>query len=257
MKINAFTTPAEVNEDDLRGEPVVIIDVLRSNSTILQALENGCKEVIPVESIERALALHSALFDSDVLLCGERECQRIHGFDLGNSPQEFTSDLIAKKSLIFATTNGTVAMVKARKGKVVILCGFQNMETISSHISSGEFAKSAWQNPDNREEKLTILCSGQKNHFSLEDMVCTGMLITRITGRLGPDDPGIELTDAARSAVVLYKHHANKLKKMISQVDQGRELIRLGMEKDLDFCIQVDTLQVIPVYSDGKILKIN
>ena len=68
MKINVFTTPAEVNEDDLRGEPVVIIDVLRSNSTILQALENGCKEVIPVESIERALALHSALFDSDVLL---------------------------------------------------------------------------------------------------------------------------------------------------------------------------------------------
>lgn len=258
MKINVFTTPAEVNEDELRGERVVIIDVLRSNSTIIQALSNDCKDIIPVESVERAMALQSALFDSDVLLCGERDGLRIPGFDLGNSPLEFTRDVIAKKSLILSTTNGTVATVKARKGRDVFLCGFQNMDTVTSHVVSGRSDGSNKQVLNNKADHLYIICSGQNNHFALEDFVCAGMLIKRIIDKIGADSGSdIELTDAAQSAVVMYKQHANNLKKMINQVDHGRELIQLGMKNDLDFCILVDTMQILPVYSDGKIMKSN
>ncbi len=94
MKIHVFITPAEIDDNyaarrrstPSENDPVIVIDVLRSSSTILSALANGCREIIPVESVERALSLHTALFDTGLMLCGERDGMRINGFDLGNSP---------------------------------------------------------------------------------------------------------------------------------------------------------------------------
>lgn len=256
MKIQVYTTPAEVNEEDIRGELVVIIDVLRTGSSILQALANECKEIIPVESVERAIALQSALFDSDVLLCGERDGVKISGFDLGNSPYEYTKERVSNKFLIFSTTNGTVAMVKARKGGTIYLCGFQNMEVTAAKVSSLHATPQSETGEHKDYSGLTIICSGQNNHFALEDIVCAGMLIFRIQQQ-SSDKSILELTDGARSAMHLYNQNANKLKTMIKQVDHGLELIKLGMEKDLEFCIQTDTIPILPVYVDGKIQRLS
>ena len=135
----------------------------------MNALANGCREIILVEFVERALSLHTALFDTGLMLYGERDGMKINGFDLENSPLEYTRDNVRDTSLIFAGTNGSVALVKLQKCKTVYICGFQNMETVVESVAgSSEFGT------------LDIICSGHKNQFALEDIVCAGKLIERI-----------------------------------------------------------------------------
>jgi len=239
MKIELFVTPAEFTEGDTRSEPVIVIDVLRAMSTMIQALANGCRDIIPVDSVERALALHTSLFETDILLCGEREGMKIYGFDLGNSPLEYTPDAVAGKSLIFTSTNGSAALIKVRKSKHIYLCSFFNVTAIAHTISG-------------KSENLVILCAGQDNHFALEDALCAGMLISRIRTHSKKEH---ELNDAALSALQLISIYGNNINAILKQTDHGRELIRIGMENDIYFCAQVDAIPVIPVLIDGKIIK--
>ena len=97
---------------------------------------------------------------------------------------------------------------------------------------------------------LDIICSGHKNQFALEDIVCAGKLIERIHAWYLDN---IALSDSARSAHQLYKHNSESLKDMIREVDHGRELIDIGMEHDLDICIELDIIPLLPVYADGEI----
>ncbi|MFC1554750.1 2-phosphosulfolactate phosphatase [candidate division KSB1 bacterium] len=239
MKINVFTTPLEIQDYDLRGTNAAVIDVLRATSSMLYALYNGCKEIIPVESVERALSLRSALFDPDLLLCGEKNGLKVEGFDLGNSPFEYTADIISEKSLIFSSTNGTKAMVKARSGKSIYICGFVNISETSKKLSK-------------ENDPLNIICAGHNNRFSLEDTICAGMLVSKISECFKEE---INLTDSAKSALILYKNHSKDLKTMITDSDHGKELDELGMERDLDFCVDVDNIPVTAVFSEGKIIK--
>ncbi|MFC1561813.1 2-phosphosulfolactate phosphatase [candidate division KSB1 bacterium] len=236
MKIDVFTVPSEVDEVTIRGQSAVVIDVLRTSSTMLQAFSHGCREIYPVESIERALHLHSALFTSDVLLCGERDGIKINGFHLGNSPFEYTRNLVEHKSLIFTSTNGTATLIRTRNCKEAYLCGFQNIELVSETAAG--------------IESLSILCAGKNNHFAQEDVVCAGMLIKSLQKRRNGD---LILSDAARMAVGLYEANKDDLGAMVRQADHGMALMRLGKEKDLDFCIQTNTIQLVPQYIEGKI----
>jgi len=254
MKIHVLTTLAEiddnfaVNRRSTSGEngPVVVIDVLRSSSSILNAFSNGCKEIIPVESVERALSLKSALFESDLVLCGERDGKKINGFELGNSPYEYTREKIGNKSLIFTSTNGSVALIKLKKCNAVHICGFQNITEVGNLICTAE------NGTETEYGSIDISCSGHKKNFALEDVICAGMLIDKVISRLSRD---CDLSDSARSAYQLYEHNADSLNTLLKEVDHGRELMDLGMEKDLDFCIQIDTIPLLPVYSDGKIKR--
>jgi 2-phosphosulfolactate phosphatase len=95
MRLDVFLTPAEVNPADLTDRPVVVLDILRATTSIVQALSAGARAIYPVASIEDALRLANTFGRDEVLLCGERKCVRIEGFDLGNSPTEFTRERVA------------------------------------------------------------------------------------------------------------------------------------------------------------------
>jgi len=237
MNIDVFTVPAEVNEQNIRGRTVIVIDVLRASSSLLQAFANGCREVFPVESIERALSLHTALFTSDVLLCGERDGIKIDRFHLSNSPFEYTRDAVENKSLIFTSTNGSAALVNTRGSRETLICGFLNID-----ITAEAVRESA--------ENLTILCAGKKNHFSLEDIVCAGMLVEKITAKQQEQHV---LTDAARMAVQMFVKHSADLGGMVRISDHGQVLLNLGMERDLDFCVELNSIPLLLRFVEGKI----
>ena len=110
MRLDVILTPAEITPADLTDRPVVVLDILRATSSIVQALSAGARAIYPVASIEDALRLANTFGRDEVLLCGERKCVRIEGFDLGNSPAEFTREKVAGKILVMSTTNGTAAM---------------------------------------------------------------------------------------------------------------------------------------------------
>ncbi len=240
--IDLFFSPAEVTEERLRTYRVaVVIDVLRSATSIALALANGARGVIPVSSISAATLLASQLARDDVLLCGERDGKLIDGFHLGNSPADYTRERVRGKTLIFGSSNGTPSVVKSSGSGAVFLCGFVNLPAvIDSMLHESELYP------------LAVLCSGKLNRFSIEDAVCGGQLIEQLKNRL---DGEPNLNDAARSACLMAKDCGEDILGLLNNSDHGRYLVSIGMESDLADCAAIGVQQVVPVLNDGKLVK--
>src|SRR5204862_4095456 len=100
---------------DPRRWTAVVVDVLRATSTLTVALANGARAVEPYPTPEAAIQRRSGA--QDVVACGERRGEILPGFDLGNSPLEFTRERVAGRTLAFASTNGPPAVLAtARRG---------------------------------------------------------------------------------------------------------------------------------------------
>ncbi len=162
MKIDLSFSAEQFDELQLRDKNVVVLDVLRASSTITVALNNGAREIIPVASIESAVKISGSLFGEVTLRGGERNGKTIEGFNLGNSPLEYSETAVKGKSIIYCTTNGSVAMAKSRYARILVIGSFINLTKIVDFI---------------REENKDFLfiCAGRLNsigNFSLEDAVC-------------------------------------------------------------------------------------
>jgi len=237
MKIDLFFTPEELKENILVDKAVIVIDVLRASVTIAQALYNGCKDIIPVESAAKSLDLMQKIGRQFVLLCGERDGQKIEGFDLGNSPFEYLEPVVRDKTLIFATTNGSKAIVKVASGDKVVIGSFVNFREVLELVL-------------NLNKDSAIVCSGKNGNFSLEDAVCGGMFVHKLQ-----DQRKGELNDAAQAASALYQKHKENLQKVLEASDHGKFLSSLGFDKDLSFCSQLNSLPVLPILEKGRIIK--
>ncbi|MCF7811234.1 2-phosphosulfolactate phosphatase [bacterium] len=241
-KVRLFFTPVGVTDDKLRGCRAVVVDVLRASTSIVQALSNGANGVIPAASVDLASELASQLPRDDVLLCGERDAQLIDGFNLGNSPAEYRREVVKEKQLIFASTNGSKAIVKAASADKVYLCGFVNLNAVIDALLA-----------DKSTFPLIVLCSGNYNRFSLEDSVCGGELIKRLSERL---EINLNMNDGARASVMLVKEFGNDILKMLNESDHGRYLTKIGMSSDLPLCAADSTYSVVPVLRDGRLVRL-
>src|SRR3989441_10388411 len=132
MKIDVFFTPLGLAAGDLGGRGVVVIDVLRATTTVVTALANGAKAVIPAATSEEAVRLASNLEKDRVLLAGERKSLKIEGFALGNSPREMTPAAVAGKTIVLSTTNGTPALVAAQGGDPVLVGAPVNFRALTA-----------------------------------------------------------------------------------------------------------------------------
>jgi 2-phosphosulfolactate phosphatase len=240
-RIDLFFTPHEITEERLKAYNVVVMDVLRAATSITTALANGAKYVIPAPSIAEATALAAQLSRDNVLLCGEREGKLIDGFDVGNSPADYSRDRVRGRHLIFGSTNGSPAIVKASGARGVFLCGFVNLNAVLDAVLA-----SAQPFP------LALLCAGRNSRFSIEDAVCGGMMITRLRARNGKT---LALNDAACTAEILARDFSADLPGLLSQCDHGKYLKSLGMESDLPLCAADSSSGIVPVLKDGRLVK--
>ncbi len=223
---------------ELREKRVVLIDVLRASTTIATALYNGAKEVIPVATVEAAMKIVGNLSGEVTLLGGERNGKMIDGFHLGNSPSEYTEQRVKGKSIVFTSTNGSQAFVKARYAKELVVCGFVNISVVTSELRT-------WGSD------FTILCSGSDGDFSMEDAVCAGMLVQKLIDTTGPD---VTCGDAGTAALLLYKTQKRSLQVMLARTEHGKYLKEIGFGGDLKTCAGIDTVPVVPVLV-GNVLK--
>jgi 2-phosphosulfolactate phosphatase len=238
MKIELLFTPLGSSELFFRDKIVVVIDVLRAATSIIIALKNGAREVIPVASVENAVKISGSLFGDVVLRCGERDGKIIPGFNLGNSPLEYTPEAVHNKSLIFTSTNGSLAMVKAKFARQIIIASFVNMSTVVDHMVK-------------LNEDFTILCAGQDYNFCIEDAVCGGMIIQGIEKKGGKP----VVSDPALAAKTLSKSFGRSILKMMKNSDHGRYLVSIGFEEDLKVCADIDSVGLLPVVTNGVIKK--
>jgi len=238
MKIDVLYSPVQADELFFTGKTTVVIDVLRASSTIITALKNGAKEVVPVGTVEFAVKVSGGIFGGQTLLGGERNTKKIEGFALGNSPSEYTTEIVSGKSIVFYSTNGSRAIVKAKYSTNLFICSFNNLKALAKHIKK-------------LNEDVVVLCAGNNNFFSLEDSVCAGMLISELIA----GNKTFELTDASTSALTLFKSFGKNIFKLLSETDHGQLLINNGFEDDLKACSELDSTDVIPFYA-GNVLKV-
>ena len=234
MKTNVLFSYINTDELAYTGRTTVVIDVLRASTTIVQALQNGAREVIPVASVEFAVKVSGGMFGGQTLLGGERNTKKLEGFALGNSPFEYTTEVVGGKTIILFTTNGTKAIVKAKFSENLFIAAFTNLNAVANHLVK-------------LDKDFEILCSGRGNYFSMEDVICAGKLITEIH-KINRD---IELTDSAKASLALSKSFGKSLITMMKQTEHGKILIENGFNEDLKFCSRINTSETIPYMASG------
>ena len=220
MRISVLFSPAAAV---VAGRCAVIIDVLRATTTLTVALMNGARGVSPVATPQEAIALRTSR--PDTLACGERDGRIVPGFDLGNSPYEYTAERVGGKTLAFASTNGSLAMLAARGARRRVLAAFVNARAVVDRVRG--------------EREVTILCAGKLGRFSLEDAACAGLLVARLEAH------GAVATDpAARLARALAPADTGEVRALMEGASHARELAAMGgaYARDLEFCAGLDTL---------------
>ncbi len=238
MRLDVFMTPAEAIPAEVAGRTVVVIDVLRASSSIVEAMASGARTIFPVGSIEEAIRLANTLGRDQVLLCGERRSLTIEGFDLGNSPGEFTPERVGGKTLVMTTTNGTASMAAAAGAARVIVGALLNLDAVVDDlVRTGA--------------EPVFLCSAREGRFGLDDAVTAGRMI----GALVEARPDVEWTmnDGARAALALGRAWSGDAAALFAETAAGRQLADVGLEADLAFCAQVNLRDVVPVLQDRSI----
>lgn len=238
IKLNVYFTPEPADELSFNGKTLVVIDVLRASNTIITALANGAKEIIPVGSVDSAVKISRSLFGGSTILGGERNTKKIEGFNLGNSPSEYSPEKVKSKTIVLFTTNGSKAVLKGKFSGILFVCGFINIAAVVKELSKSS-------------EDIEIICSGNAGTFSMEDAVCAGMIINELKSI----DKNILLSDSANAASVLYKTFGKNILKLLKETEHGRILIENGFEEDIIFCSKLNTTEVIP-YLSGNVIKL-
>jgi len=237
MRIDIQFLPSPPDPRLLSSRVVVVIDVLRATSVMVHAMSQGAKEIIPVKTVEEAFRMAKTFPRNTTLLGGEKDTRRIEGFDLGNSPREYTEEKVRGKRLIMTTTNGTQAFHSVSSAAEILVGSFFNIGAIAyACIEIGN--------------DLLIYPSGDEGWFSLEDTVCGGMLIDRIIKKVKRP---VTLTDTSHSAHILFQRFEPNLVEAFYLSRHGRELVDRGHEDDLPYCAKVDTTDVVPVFKEGVI----
>jgi len=234
---DVYYTGKSFSEDEVRDKVVVVIDVLRAGSTIVTALKNGAKGIIPVSDMADASRIAQNLDSSSYLLCGEREGSKIDGYHLGNSPFEYVQEVVEKKTLILNTTNGTKAIDRSGTAYRVLIGSFLNISALIEELKKAD-------------KPVTLICSGWKNRLSFEDLLCAGMILHLLSeGNLPENAP-----DGARVAFALYETYGADITKAITSSNHAQRLESLGFENDISYCCQVDIASIVPEMEDGIII---
>lgn len=242
MQIDVFFGPAGVTPADVSGRTIAVIDVLRASTSIAVALDNGARAIIPFENSEDAVSRAKAFERSDVRLAGERKSLPIPGFDLGNSPLQYTREAIEGKTILMATTNGTGAVTATQGARDVIVASYVNFS------ASMSFLRAALRTGTD----IVLLCAGQDRRFALEDAACAGRFAHHISKRL----TGVTLNDGAHACILIDKKYGENLAKLFDASAHGRTLREAGFSEDLAICAAIDSHGVLPVYQDRQITKL-
>lgn len=221
-----------------RGDLIIVVDVLRCSSTIVTAIANGAKAIIPVKTLSEARKLRAK--NPEYILAGERGGLKPSGFDLGNSPLEYVREKIFGKTIVLTTTSGTKALTNSRNAKWVIVGSFLNLRAAANKAIDVARAERVG---------ISIVQSGTNGKFSLEDFICAGAIISKLPKEL------IKISDPAQAALLAFEYAKNNLYANLVKSEHSRKLIDLGFNEDIKFSSQIDVYDVVPLYRDGIVVK--
>lgn len=222
-----------------RGDVIIIIDVLRCSSTIIAALANGAKGIIPVKTLKEAKAYHQKHLE--FILAGERRGLKPEGFDLGNSPLEFSPETIKGRHVILTTTSGTMAISLAKNGRWTLIGALLNAKAV---------AEAAMKIAEKEQIGISLVLAGKKGRFSLEDFICAGAIV----GSLPTEK--VKHSDAALAASLAFQQASESISRTVQIGDHAQFLKSVGFGADIKFCCRLDAFGIVPVYKNGVIVPL-
>lgn len=242
--VDVFLVPDLAQPNQFQGRTVVVIDVLRATTTITHALAHGAQQVIPCLEVDQAKRIAAELKEPAVL-GGERGGIMIPGFDLSNSPMEYTAERIGGKTIVFTTTNGTRALLLSRAADLILIGAFVNFSATCDRLSD--------------VNAITLLCSGTGNEVTREDVLLAGAL----TVALSESHPGLKLNDQAAIAADAWVsaerglRGARPLAEVLRNSRGGRNLIEIGQDADIEIAASLDRFDIVGVFeADSGLIKL-
>lgn len=271
MQIETWLSPTAVGPHErTRARVAVVIDVLRATTVVTTAIAAGAHSVTTCLDIEHAMLLKREWQGGTApLLCGERECRPIDGFDFGNSPSEYSPAVVRQRDLVMTTTNGTRAIDAAADCDVMLLACFANLSAVadaiiaevsaadSTGLDTSVFASSE---PTRTSGFVRIVCAGTNGAVTSEDALLAGALIAVCHRKLSDTsrfyDGPIELVnDSGSIALAAWQHcvshdkvvDSESLSRRFEMTCGGKNLVAAGYAGDLVDCASIDVFDQVPV----------
>jgi len=247
--LEVLFTPADfenLKQQDLTDAVCVVFDVLRATSSIISALANGAKAVIPVQKISEAVALRRR--ERKILLAGERHGVRIPAslssgvdFDLGNSPREFTYETVRGRTIAMTTTNGTRALRACAGARSVLVCAFLNLKATADLIAR------------RKPRRLILACSGTFEQAAYEDILAAGALCDLVWSRYRSG----AVADSALVARELFQVERRDILKALGKARNGKRLLsRPELKDDVAFCARANRVALVAQLDRrGRVVK--
>jgi len=234
--LHTSLSPALVHLYDISNSIIVIIDVLRATSTIATALYNGARFVIPVDSVSRCIELGKQI---DGITAGERDGKVAEGLEYGNSPFEYPRNFIEGKTLVLTTTNGTrlLHMALEKGAKEIITGSFSNLSAVCDHLVE-------------LKRNVILGCAAWKDRVNMEDALFAGAVISKVRKHFEIN------CDSSHIAEAMYEKGKRDLFAFLknNNASHYHRLMNFGLEKDIRYCLTPDEANVLPIYSDGKLV---
>ncbi len=239
MRIDVLLGEAHIVPADVADRVVVVIDVLRAATTVAAALHAGARAVIPFDTVEETALRARGFARGEVLLAGERRMVRIDGFDLGNSAAEFTPDTVAGRTILYTTTNGTMALVATHGARACFLAAFV---TAAATVAAVRTAVAVGAD-------VTIICAGHERRVALEDVVCAGRLVRGIAA--GHDE--MVRGDGARVAELVERPFQGGVGTVRSEAGHATSLAAAGFSHDVEHALRLDHYDRAVRYRDRQL----
>ncbi len=234
MIIDIIPYASTIRPDLIKNRTVVVIDVLRASSVMVTALAHGASAFIPAASVKEALRLASEIPATRRLLGGERDTRIIPGFDLGNSPLDYTEEKVKDKTVILATSNGTKALNALHDARKILIGSFLNLEALAEKLTA--------------QEEVVLVCSGTNNNFSMDDALCASRIMDKISAK-----KAVRLSDMALTLRMAFQEKNRTSRELLRDCYHLNLLIRNGFEKDVDYCLQENMFDLVPEMQEGRI----
>ncbi|MBK0384082.1 2-phosphosulfolactate phosphatase [Pedobacter sp. SD-b] len=232
-KLEVCYTPALLPLYDIKNAIVVVIDIFRATTSICYGIENGALGIIPVANVEECISFEKEGY----LLAAERDGKVVAGFDFGNSPFAYTEDKVNGKTIVLTTTNGTHAIDESKKSAYQVIIGsFLNLDAVCAYLK-------------NQDKDVFLLCAGWKNKFNLEDTLFAGAVVDQLKKH------NYFLDDASIAADDLYQVAKKDLEAYTAKTSHSERLKNLGIEEDIKFCLNLNTVKSIPILKGDKLVK--
>ena len=241
MKISVYHTPEEVPTGTL-PDCAIAIDVLRATTTIAAAFNAGAEAIQVFSNLDELLSTSESWPTQSRIRAGERGGQRVEGFDLGNSPLDHSPKRTQGKRLFMSTTNGTRCLQRIDAAPLVLTAALTTRQAVVSYLI------------EHQPDTVWLVGSGWEGEYSLEDTVCAGAIIQGLMSKAQIEYSDTIGNDAALASVSLYSHWQNQLTELLYHASHGQRLLRANNTADIDYCAQLDILDVVPIQKSPGIL---